>query len=223
MLSQEELSAILKGRVSVFIDASNVFFINKKLRVRIDYAKVLQFFRTFDPDAKCYLYTAFQEGLEKQTEYLDDLVKSGLVVRRKPLKFITTGPTPEDKEAVGFYKGNMDVELVIDAIRLMSQYDTFVLFSGDSDFFALLKYLEEHDKKVVVLSRYGFVAEELKTIGNFIDISQFLRRPSTKRAPKQPKTPPPAPPAPIPITPTTQQAAPKKRRRFYHPQRSKQA
>ncbi|MBP6084639.1 NYN domain-containing protein [Candidatus Gracilibacteria bacterium] len=220
MLSQEELSAILKGRVSVFIDASNVFFINKKLRVRIDYAKVLQFFRTFDPEAKCYLYTAFQEGLEKQTEYLDDLVKSGLVVRRKPLKFITTGPTAEDKEAVGFYKGNMDVELVIDAIRLMSQYDTFVLFSGDSDFFALLKYLEEHDKKVVVLSRYGFVAEELKTIGNFIDISQFLRRPSTKRAPKQPKTPLPVAPAPIPVPPTQQaNTVPKKRRRFYHPQK----
>jgi uncharacterized LabA/DUF88 family protein len=219
MLSQEELSAILKGRVSVFIDASNVFFINKKLRVRIDYAKVLQFFRTFDPEAKCYLYSAFQEGLEKQAEYLDDLVKSGLVVRRKPLKFITTGPMTEENVATGFYKGNMDVELVLDAIRLMSQYDTFVLFSGDSDFYALLKYLQEHDKEVVVLSRYGFVAEELKTIGNFIDISQFLRRPSTKRAPKQPKIPPLAAPAPIAPPVATTATAPKKRRRFYHPQK----
>lgn len=188
MLSHSDLQKILIGRISIFIDASNVFFINRKLRVSIDYAKVLQFFRAFDAEAKCYFYSAFQEDYQKQLDYFDELTQAGIMVKKKPLKFISL-PKPRGKkkselsqEEEGFYKGNMDVELVLDAIRLMSQYDTFVLFSGDSDFHALLKYLEEHNKNVVVLSKPGFVAEELKTVGHFIDIGEYLQRAPQKRS-----------------------------------------
>lgn len=194
-IQESDLRKILVGRISIFIDASNVFFINKKLRVSIDYSKVVQFFKAFDAEAKCYFYSAFQEDYQKQLDYFDELAQAGITVKKKPLKFIslpkkgkkkkadTQQETAEDEEEEGFYKGNMDVELVIDAIRLMSQYDTFVLFSGDSDFYALLKYLEEHNKNVVVLSRHGFVAEELRTVGHFIDIGDYLRK--TNKHPKQ--------------------------------------
>lgn len=189
-IQESDLRRILVGRISIFIDASNVFFINKKLRVSIDYSKVIQFFKTFDNEARCYFYSAFQEDYQKQLDYFEELTQAGIVVKKKPLKFISlpkakgkkkkTDSSNDDTEE-GFYKGNMDVELVIDAIRLMSQYDTFVLFSGDSDFYALLKYLEEHNKNVVVLSRHGFVAEELRTVGHFIDIGDYLRRIPKKR------------------------------------------
>lgn len=191
-IQESDLRKILVGRISIFIDASNVFFINKRLRVSIDYSKVLQFFKSFDGEAKCYFYSAFQEDYQKQLDYFDELTQAGIVVKKKPLKFISLPKikgkkkdvdSDDDDKEEGFYKGNMDVELVIDAIRLMSQYDTFVLFSGDSDFYALLKYLEEHNKNVVVLSRHGFVAEELRTIGHFIDIGDYLRR-IPKQAPK---------------------------------------
>jgi uncharacterized LabA/DUF88 family protein len=184
-IQESDLRKILVGRISIFIDASNVFFINKRLRVSIDYSKVLQFFKSFDGEAKCYFYSAFQEDYQKQLDYFDELTQAGIVVKKKPLKFISLPKikgkkkdvdSDDDEKEEGFYKGNMDVELVIDAIRLMSQYDTFVLFSGDSDFYALLKYLEEHNKNVVVLSRHGFVAEELRTIGHFIDIGDYLRK-----------------------------------------------
>lgn len=203
-IQESDLRKILVGRISIFIDASNVFFINKKLRVSIDYSKVVQFFKAFDAEAKCYFYSAFQEDYQKQLDYFDELAQAGIIVKKKPLKFISlpkkgkkkkADPQQEtsgDEEEEGFYKGNMDVELVIDAIRLMSQYDTFVLFSGDSDFYALLKYLEEHNKNVVVLSRHGFVAEELRTVGHFIDIGDYLRKKPNKskkilRFPKSPQ------------------------------------
>ena len=179
-----DLHTILTGRIYIFIDASNVFFIKKRLRVEIDYAKVLQFFRSFDKEAKFYFFSAFQEDYQKQIDYLNELSQLGFIVRKKPLKFISTPKTrtkTQKPEEAGFYKGNMDVELAIDAIRMMSQYDTFVLFSGDSDFFTLLKYLQEHDKKVVVLSTRGFVAEELTTIGHFIDIADYLQKPKSPR------------------------------------------
>ncbi|MBI4835781.1 MAG: NYN domain-containing protein [Candidatus Abawacabacteria bacterium] len=189
-MPQTNIAEILQGRVSIFIDSSNVFYISKRLRVRIDYEKVLQFFRNFDQDVKCYFYSAYQEGYEKQMEYFATLEKAGIVVRKKPLKFITTprttkGTKHQDKtkksdalepEEEGFFKGNMDVELAIDAIRMMSQYDTFVLFSGDSDFHSLLAYLKEHGKNVVVISHPGFVAEELTETAHFINIGEYLRK-----------------------------------------------
>ncbi len=215
MTETQDLTQVLKGRLSIFIDSSNVFFISKKLRVRIDYEKVLEFFRTFDPQTKCFFYTAYQEGYEKQLEYLQTLEKAGIAVRKKPLKFITTPKgkqklkalekdyadndaqkntpvefTPED----GFFKGNMDVELAIDAIRTMSQYDTCILFSGDSDFHSLLAYLKEHDKNVVVISHPGFVAEELTNVASFINIGEYLKRksPKPRRLTKRKSSPPQA-------------------------------
>jgi uncharacterized LabA/DUF88 family protein len=57
-------------------------------------------------------------------------------------------------------KCNFDVEICVDAIRLMDKYDTICLFSGDADFARLLGYLKEKGKKVILI-RGGFVLAEL--------------------------------------------------------------
>ena len=58
-------------------------------------------------------------------------------------------------------KGNLDVELVVDALISIDQYDTFILFSGDSDFIPLLRALKEKGKEVIVYSTQGLSAREL--------------------------------------------------------------
>lgn len=127
-IQESDLRKILVGRISIFIDASNVFFINKRLRVSIDYSKVLQFFKSFDGEAKCYFYSAFQEDYQKQLDYFDELTQAGILVKKKPLKFISLPKikgkkkdvaSDDDEKEEGFYKGNMDVELGFDRpIRL---------------------------------------------------------------------------------------------------------
>ena len=47
-------------------------------------------------------------------------------------------------------KCNFDVELTIDALRLSGKYDTFALFSSDSDFGVLLSYLKNIGKKIIL-------------------------------------------------------------------------
>ena len=53
------------------------------------------------------------------------------------------------KSEEGFYlelpKCNFDVELTIDTIRLSKNFDTFALFSGDSDFSALLRFMRKNN------------------------------------------------------------------------------
>ncbi len=48
-------------------------------------------------------------------------------------------------------KCNFDVEMSVDAMRLIDAYDTICLFSGDADFAALLRYLKTKGKKIVLI------------------------------------------------------------------------
>ena len=43
------------------------------------------------------------------------------------------------------------MEIAVDAMRLIDAYDAICLFSGDSDFAALLQYLKKKGKKVILI------------------------------------------------------------------------
>jgi len=47
-------------------------------------------------------------------------------------------------------KCNFDVEIAVDAVHLMDYYDTFALFSGDSDFVSLINFLKKKGKKIIL-------------------------------------------------------------------------
>lgn len=63
-------------------------------------------------------------------------------------------------------KGDMDVEISIDVMNSINNYDTVVLFSGDSDFLALISYLKNHNKKVYIFSSKNNISTELRTSGD---------------------------------------------------------
>ncbi len=48
-------------------------------------------------------------------------------------------------------KCNFDVEICIDAIRLVNKYDTLCLFSSDADFIGLFRYLKSIGKKLILI------------------------------------------------------------------------
>ena len=60
----------------------------------------------------------------------------------------------------------MDVEITIDALHYIKKYDIAVLFSGDSDFLALVSYLRNRRKRVYIFSSQNSISEELKTGGD---------------------------------------------------------
>jgi len=53
-------------------------------------------------------------------------------------------------------KCNFDVEICIDAVRFLEEYDTFCLFSGDADFAYLLTFLRRKRKKIILI-KSGYV------------------------------------------------------------------
>ena len=97
-------------------------------------------------------------------------MKKGLdfIVRKKELKRISI--VSDQGESIQ-EKGNMDVEMTIDAIHHMNKYNTAIFFTGDSDFLALVTYLRNADKKTYIFSSKNNISQELRTgADGYIDV-----------------------------------------------------
>lgn len=171
----------IKKVVYVFIDASNVWSAVKSKKQFIEYNKLEKYFsKKFNSDdVKLFYYDAYPENgtrdysLEGKHKFYTYLKKGlGFVVRKKPLKRINAVV-----EKIGEFveeKGNMDVEMVIDAVHFKNNYDVAVLFSGDSDFLALVNYLKNGGKKVYIYSTKDNISHELRTGGDgYVDIKNI--------------------------------------------------
>ena len=161
-----------ENRVYVFIDASNLWQAQKAKGRMFDYEKLKAFLKNkFNAsELKIFYYTAYPaEGtrdysLDGKHKFFTYLKKGlGFVVQKKELKRITTHSDAGDSIQE---KGNMDVEMTIDVIHNASKYDIAILFSGDSDFLALVTYLKNIGKKVYIFSSKNNVSQELRTGGD---------------------------------------------------------
>jgi len=75
---------------------------------------------------------------------------------------------PDDKgDFVFIPKCNFDVEIAVDAIRLVDKYDTICLLSSDADFVALIRYLKIRHKKKIILIKGGRID---RSLGELLDL-----------------------------------------------------
>lgn len=155
--------------IYVFIDASNLWEALKAKGKFIDFEKATKYIKEefSGTTIKVFYYTAYPaEGtrsysLDGRHKFFTFLKKGlGFEVIKKELKRISI--VDEHGEAIE-EKGNMDVEITIDAMHHLEKYDTAVFFTGDSDFLALITYLRNHGKKVFIFSSKNNVSQELRT------------------------------------------------------------
>lgn len=155
--------------IYVFIDASNLWQAQKAKGKMFDYQKLRLFLKNkFDAtDIQILYYTAYpgegtrdksQDNKHKFYTYLKKGL--GFIVRKKELKRITVHTVSGD---IVEEKGNMDVEMTIDAMHYIDKYDGAVFFSGDSDFIALVNYLRNKNKRVYIFSSRNNISQELRT------------------------------------------------------------
>ena len=156
------LHHFIKGKVDVFIDAANIFYTQRTLGWRISYEKLKQYFQEeCGADlGKLFVYTANDPERSQQEKFLDMLDINGYIVRTKEVKVIRIA------KGVYEWKGDFDVELTMDAIDHMNEFDTAVLLSGDSDFAPVVKRLKDRGKRVVVMSAKYHVSRELIQLAN---------------------------------------------------------
>lgn len=127
----------------------------KTLGWKIDYFKLKKYFASKYNLNFINFYTSFVKEDFRQQQRFTNLRNCGYTIRSKLLKFI------KDQSGQIIKKGNLDIELALDAYRLKSNYETIILFSGDSDFAYLLKLLKQFNKNMVIVSTRGHISKEL--------------------------------------------------------------
>ncbi len=161
-----------KNKVYVFIDASNIWQAQKSKGRMFDYKKLKLYLKnTFKTSSiDIFYYSAYPANgtrdynLDNKHKFFTFLSKGlGFIVRKKELKRIKI---IKDNNELIKEKGDMDVEITIDAIHNIEKYNIAIFFSGDSDFIRLVTYLRNNDKKVYIYSSKNNISEELRTGGD---------------------------------------------------------
>jgi uncharacterized LabA/DUF88 family protein len=77
---------------------------------------------------------------------------------------VVTKATKEFIDASGRrkVKGNMDIELAVDAMKLAEHVDQMVLFSGDGDFRSLVEAVQRRGVVSTISSQPPMIADELR-------------------------------------------------------------
>ncbi len=137
-----------REKIALFIDGANLYAASKSLNFDIDYRKLLKSFQNRGYLLRAYYYTALVEDQEYSSirPLIDWLDYNGYRVVTKPAKEFT------DASGRRKIKGNMDIELAIDAMELSDVVDHYVIFSGDGDFRSLVEALQRKGRKVSVVS-----------------------------------------------------------------------
>jgi uncharacterized LabA/DUF88 family protein len=173
-------------KIALFIDGANLHATAKSLEFDIDYRRLLTLFRSQGQLVRALYYTAIIEDQEYSSirPLIDWLDYNGYTMVTKPAKEFT------DAAGRRKIKGNMDIELAVDAMELAPALDHLVLFSGDGDFRSLVEALQHKGKRVSVVSSLAsqppMVADELRRQADqFIDLNdladQIGRDPSERR------------------------------------------
>ena len=170
-------------KTALFIDGSNFYAAAKLLNMDIDYAKLHQFFSHDTNLIRAYYYTALPEDHEFSPlrPLIDWLDYNGFAVISKLTREFTDPETGKKRT-----KGNMDIELALDMLKLAPHIDHAILFSGDGDFCRLLEDVQDLGVRVSVVSTTKtsppMVADSLRRMADiFIEMENLrddIARPS---------------------------------------------
>ena len=161
-------------RIALFIDGANLHATAKTLGFDIDYKRLLKEFQSRGTLVRAFYYTAVIEDQEFSSirPLIDWLDYNGYTV--------VTKATKEFVDASGRrkVKGNMDIELAVNAMELAEHVDQIVLFSGDGDFRSLVEAVQRRGVHVTVVSSMSakppVVADELRRQADvFTDVSEL--------------------------------------------------
>lgn len=151
-------------RVGVFIEIPNLYHSAKNLyRAKVNFKEVLKTAQAGRQLIRATAYAIKTESGEEQA-FLEALNKAGIETKVKDLQIFPGG----------MKKGDWDVGLSVDAIKMGDKLDAIVLVTGDGDFVPLVEYLKTRFGCQVEVIAFGRSASaRLKEVADdFIDLGQ---------------------------------------------------
>ncbi|MFA5581445.1 MAG: NYN domain-containing protein [Paracoccaceae bacterium] len=173
-------------RLALFIDGSNLYAAARALGFDIDYRLLRQEFLRRGKLLRAFYYTALLENDEYSPirPLVDWLNYNGYTMVTKSAKEYT------DSQGRRKVKGNMDIELTVNAMELAPHVDHIVIFSGDGDFRPLIESIQRQGVRVSVVSTIRsqppMISDELRRqADNFIELYEL--RDVIGRPPREPR------------------------------------
>jgi len=164
-------------KLAVLIDGPNLYAAAKSLGFEIDFKRLLAEFEGRGTMLRAMYYSAIAQDSEFSgvRPLLDWLSYNGYTVVAKATKeFVDAGGRRK-------IKGNMDIEIAVDAMELARYVDQIILFSGDGVFRSLVEAIQRRGVRVTVVSTVSsqppMIAAELRRQANvFTDLVELQSR-----------------------------------------------
>ncbi len=158
-------------RVGVLVDVSNMYHSAKNLyKRRVNFKEVLTQAVAGRKLIRSIAYVVKSESAE-ELRFFEALSQQGFEVKMKDLQVF----------AGGSKKGDWDVGITIDAIKLAKNLDVIVLVTGDGDYLPLVEYLQYNMGCLVEVMAFrqttsGKLIEHADDFVNLSENRKFLLR-----------------------------------------------
>ncbi len=148
-------------RVGIFVDTQNLYYSAKNLYgAKVDFRKVLEVGLNQRQLIRAVIYVV-RADIPEEESFFEALRNIGYEVKIKELRTYYDGTK----------RGDWDMGIAIDTIKLANKLDTVVVVSGDGDFTALVEHLQAMGVKVEVMAFGKSTSSDLKREANdFIDM-----------------------------------------------------
>jgi uncharacterized LabA/DUF88 family protein len=165
------------GRIFALVDFGNVGKWSSEVSWKINIIRLGKFLGTFCCGQ--HFFYGHKKGVVTSEQFIVKARSGGFTTHTKEVKRIKHRPDVDElrkmsttqwafvkKDKFGYYltveKCDFDVEITLTALRRIDDYDTVMLWSGDGDFDALVRYLHKRGKRVIVVAPWGFFSTELQ-------------------------------------------------------------
>lgn len=154
-------------RVGVFIDTQNLYHSARNLyKGRVNFGAVLRDAVAGRKLVRAVAYVITTEAGDEKN-FFEALTKLGIETKTKDLQIFHSGTK----------KGDWDVGLTVDAIKMAPRLDSVVIISGDGDYIPLVEYLQTMGVQVEVVSFGKSTSSALiETVDDFVDLGENPRK-----------------------------------------------
>lgn len=177
------MSQYQEQRVGILVDVSNMYYSAKVMyQQKVNFKAILEEVVGDRSLIRAIAYV-IKADIPEETNFFEALEHIGFEVKTKDLQIFYGGNK----------KGDWDVGIAMDAIKLAPKLDVVVIVSGDGDYVPLVEYLQSIGQKVEAVA-FGRSASSklIEATDSFIDLDKdtkkFLitdnRKSSARRTPK---------------------------------------
>ena len=154
-------------RVGVFVDVANMYYSAKAMyQKKVNFKAVLEN-AVGDRNLIRAIAYVVQADIPEEGGFFDALEHIGFEVKAKELQIFYGGHK----------KGDWDVGIAMDTIKLAPKLDVVVIVSGDGDFIPLVEYLQSLGQKVEVVAFGRSASSKLQEAADaFIDMDKDTKK-----------------------------------------------